>query len=73
MSSVRQEVIVKDLSDRRGAASVAQLLYEETQESIDQRELFITQRKIMNQSMPRAMTKPNKHDRKKIRKAMGKS
>lgn len=71
-SSVKHEVVVEALSDRRGSASHAQQLYAETEESITQRELFLTQRKLLNQSMPRSASKPNKHDRKKIRKVIGK-
>jgi ribosome-associated heat shock protein Hsp15 len=71
-SSVKHEVVVQALSDRRGSASQAQELYTETQESIEQRELFQTQRKLLNQAMPRSVSKPNKHDRRKIRKVIGK-
>lgn len=71
-SSVKHEVLVQAMAERRGSASQAQQLYVETQESIEQRELFVTQRKLLSQSMPRSAGKPNKHDRKKIRKVIGK-
>ncbi len=60
------------LSDKRGPAKVAQELYEETSESIEQRELKSQQRKLLNASMPRSQGKPDKHQRREIRKASGK-
>ena len=69
----KQDVIVLAMSERRGSATEAQKLYQETEESIAQREMNAAQRKILNQSMPRATKKPNKHERRKIRKVIGKS
>ncbi|MEJ2116276.1 MAG: S4 domain-containing protein, partial [Gammaproteobacteria bacterium] len=60
------------LSDKRGPAKVAQTLYEETPESIEQRELKSQQRKLLHASMPRSQGKPDKHQRREIRKASGK-
>ena len=60
------------LSARRGSASVAQLLYEETQESQDRRKFHREQRKILNASMPVSRNRPDKHQRKKIRTLLGK-
>lgn len=71
-AGAKQEVVVKGMNDRRGSATQAQQLYSETEESIVQRALFLAQRKLLNQSMPRSASKPNKHDRKKIRKVIGK-
>ena len=61
------------LSDKRGPAKEAQHLYEETAESIQQREQQSSQRKLLNASMPRSQGKPDKHQRRKIRKVSGKS
>lgn len=71
-ASVSFEVIVQRISEQRGPASEAEYLYQETEESITQRELFIAQKKLLNQSMPHSKGKPNKHDRKKIRRVIGK-
>ena len=61
------------LSEKRGPAKEAQRLYTETQASIEQREHQSQQRKIMNASLPRSQGKPDKHQRRQIRKASGKS
>ncbi len=71
-SQIKTIVEVIGLSDKRGPAKEAQLLYEETIESIQQRELNSQQRKILNASMPRSKGKPDKHQRKQIRKVSGK-
>ena len=60
------------LSDERGPAKVAQTLYKETLESIELREIKSQQRKLLNASMPRSQGKPDKHQRREIRKASGK-
>ena len=65
-------VVVKELSEKRGSAKIAQTLYEETNESIQERELKIQRRKLLNASMPKSQGKPDKHQRRKIRKARGK-
>jgi ribosome-associated heat shock protein Hsp15 len=58
-------VIVKGLAERRKSAPEAQLLYEETAESIEQRQLKTDQRKSQATHWP-ASTKPNKKDRRLI-------
>ena len=69
----KQEVVVSGVATQRRSASEAQLLYRESDESVAQRELTATQRKILNQGMPRTFKKPNKHERQKIREMMGKA
>lgn len=59
-------VIVKDLSVQRGNATIAQSLYEETQESIKRREYFAEQRKLANLARPD--TKPNKKQRRDLQR-----
>ena len=71
-SQVQSVVDVIALSDKRGPTKIAQTLYVETAESIQERELNSQQRKILNASMPRSKGKPDKHQRKEIRKASGK-
>ena len=72
-SQIQFVVVIKELSEKRGPAKQAQLLYEETEESIQQRELQSQQRKLLNASMPRSQGKPNKHQRRQLRKVSGKN
>ncbi len=69
----RFEIIVTGLSSRRGAASVAQTLYEETETSQLQRESETEKRKLAALQRPRSDYKPNKQERRKIRQFTGKS
>ncbi len=65
--SIEQTLIIKQLSDKRGPASIAQTLYEETQESIELREKLSRERKAMYAGMPQyAAKRPSKKDRRKI-------
>ncbi|MFZ9036271.1 MAG: RNA-binding S4 domain-containing protein [Francisellaceae bacterium] len=68
--SIRQGLDVKEitviaLADKRGAASVAQMLYEESSESIKRRELESAARKL-NPSGSWTSDKPNKKQRRQI-------
>ncbi|NHC04034.1 RNA-binding protein [Acinetobacter sp. 187] len=62
----KKTVIVKALSSVRGGAPQAQLLYEETAESIEKRELLSSQRKMHNLARPDH--RPSKKDRRDISK-----
>ncbi|WP_374572957.1 RNA-binding S4 domain-containing protein [Acinetobacter sp.] len=62
----KKSVLVKALSDVRGPAPVAQLLYEETEVSIARRELLASQRKLHNLARPEH--RPSKKDRRDIDK-----
>ena len=59
-------VIVQDLSDKRGPASVAQLLYQETDESIENREKEKELRKLAAVQMPHGEGRPTKRSRRLI-------
>ncbi|MDO5768465.1 MAG: S4 domain-containing protein [Psychrobacter sp.] len=59
-------VLVKALSLQRGNATVAQTLYEETDESINRREYYSEQRKLANLARPD--TKPNKKQRRDLQR-----
>ena len=59
-------VVVKDLSMQRGNATLAQNLYEETEESLKRREYFAEQRKLANLARPD--TKPNKKQRRDLQR-----
>lgn len=60
----KKTVVVKALSSVRGGAPAAQLLYEETTESIARRELHASQRKLHNLARPDH--RPSKKDRRDI-------
>jgi ribosome-associated heat shock protein Hsp15 len=67
-------VVVQGLSQQRGAAPVAQQLYEETPESLRLREAAAEQRRLNNE--PAASIehgRPTKRDRRSIDKAGGKN
>lgn len=61
-------VVVQNLSERRGPAPVARMLYQETEESVLQRESTAEQRRLANISRPRPSRRPDKRERRKIRK-----
>ena len=65
-------VVITELSEKRGPAKQAQLLFEETEESIQKREQQSQQRKLLNASMPRTQGKPDKYQRRQIRRVSGK-
>lgn len=60
--SHEKTVIVQGLSEKRGPATIAQELYQETAESIKNRETLALQR----QSMPKTEGKPDKRQRRQI-------
>lgn len=62
----QKTIIIKALSDNRGSATIAQTLYDETDESISTREFFAEQRKLQNLARP--STKPDKKQRRDIKK-----
>lgn len=57
-------VRVLELSDKRGSASIAQMLYQETEQSKALRDAVNIQRK--NHAMPAPVKRPDKRDRAKI-------
>lgn len=57
-------VVVKSLSAVRGGAPQAQLLYDETEQSIAKREFYSSQRKLANLARPD--NRPTKRDRRLI-------
>ena len=60
------EITVKGLSNRRGPAKEAQLLYSEHEESIKKREKLAEQRKLNAAQFPHAERRPDKRDRRRI-------
>ena len=65
-------VDVAGLNDKRGPAKEAQNLYQETPQSIEEQKNKSQQRKLLNASMPKSKGKPDKHQRREIRKVIGK-
>jgi ribosome-associated heat shock protein Hsp15 len=58
----RRTVVVTGLADKRGPASVAQTLFEETAESVARGE----QRRLERQAEPRPVGRPSKVDRRRL-------
>lgn len=59
-------IAVRALSERRGPASEAALLYEETAESRQRREQLSEQRRLHHPAFPRPIGRPTKQDRRRI-------
>ncbi len=69
----RYEVIVIDLSERRGSACHAQSLYRETEISIEKRDVEAEKRKLAMMQCPHSESRPDKKQRRQIRQFNGKS
>ena len=65
-SGIVVEAEVVALSDRRGNATAAALLYAETPESIGAREAFVAARRADAQAAPRFPGRPTKRERRKL-------
>lgn len=59
-------VIVEALTTQRGNASAAQVLYSETEESVERRAYYAEQRKLANLARPD--NKPNKKERRDLQR-----
>lgn len=64
--AVRRVVVVRDLADRRGPASVAHTLYEETPESIAARERQALERRLARPPGADLAGRPTKQDRRRL-------
>ncbi|HEV2611599.1 MAG TPA: RNA-binding S4 domain-containing protein [Noviherbaspirillum sp.] len=64
--STEWEVVVKDLSDKRGPASVAQTLYAETEASMAKRQEQAEQRRYFREPSSTIKGRPTKRDRRLI-------
>lgn len=60
------EIDVLALSEQRGPASAARLLYAETQASVQRREQSAATRKMAALSTPLTPERPNKHQRRQL-------
>lgn len=65
---ITQTIIVKNLSDKRGPAKLAQTLYEETDQSKLEREILAEKRKIARAGYSSPIGKPSKRDRRELSK-----
>jgi ribosome-associated heat shock protein Hsp15 len=63
---VRMELVVRGLAEKRGPASVAATLYEETPESIARREQRASERKLARPLGADLGARPTKRDRRRL-------
>jgi ribosome-associated heat shock protein Hsp15 len=61
------EIVVTGISDRRGTASAAQLLYCETESSVQRRQAEAEKRKLAMMQRPQTTGRPDKKQRRQIR------
>lgn len=66
------QVAVRVLSDKRGPASVAQTLYEETPQSLAEREAQAAMRKLGKEPAREIKGRPTKRDRRRLADLSGK-
>lgn len=64
-------LVISALSEQRGPAKVAQLLYNETDESIEQREILSSRRRMERAGLQVPDSKPSKKDRRSLKKLRG--
>jgi ribosome-associated heat shock protein Hsp15 len=65
---VRRTVVVRGTAERRGPAREAALLYEETPESVAERERAAAERRAAGQSVVNLGGRPTKRDRRRFEK-----
>jgi ribosome-associated heat shock protein Hsp15 len=69
-AALTRTVVVRAISQQRGGAPAAQLLYEETPESLRLRELAKEQRRLHTEpATSQAQGRPTKRDRRSLQKA----
>lgn len=66
------EIIVRGLSEKRGPASRAQALYEETEASVEKRRKEAEIRKMERLARPMPERRPDKKERRQLRRMVGK-
>jgi ribosome-associated heat shock protein Hsp15 len=67
------EVIVTELSERRGSACAAQALYRETETSVEKRGSEAEKRRLAMMQRPHSASRPDKKQRRQIRQFNRKS
>jgi ribosome-associated heat shock protein Hsp15 len=68
IGQVRRTVVVRGTAERRGPARDAALLYEETEESVAERERAAAERRAAGQSVVNLGGRPTKRDRRRFEK-----
>ncbi|MGE0624048.1 MAG: RNA-binding S4 domain-containing protein [Pseudomonadales bacterium] len=63
-----ETIVVEGLSEQRGNAQAASLLYRETPESVERREAEVARRRMERAGLTVPSTRPSKRDRREIRK-----
>jgi ribosome-associated heat shock protein Hsp15 len=66
LGQTRRTVVVTGLADRRGSATVAATLYEETPDSIEQRERIQLERRLARPLGSDLGERPTKQDRRRL-------
>ncbi len=66
-----ETIIVEGLSEERGNATRARLLYRETARSIERREAEVARRRMERAGLTVPASRPSKRDRREIRKLKG--
>lgn len=67
------EIVIRRLADRRGSAKVAQTLYEESPQSVEDRHVLMEQQKINRMQSPRPPQRPGKRDRRFLLREKGRA
>jgi ribosome-associated heat shock protein Hsp15 len=68
MGQIKRVVVILATAERRGPATEAALLYEETPESIAARERFVAERRMAAMPAPERGGRPTKRDRRRLDK-----
>jgi ribosome-associated heat shock protein Hsp15 len=66
IAALRRTVVVQGVADKRGPASVAATLYEETPESIAERERHVAERRLTRPLGADLGARPTKQDRRRL-------
>lgn len=71
-NSQQFEITIRGLSEKRGPAKVAESLYEETPESLERRKKEAEIRRMERMARPMPERRPDKKQRRQLRKMVGK-
>ena len=66
IGDLRWTVVVRGIADRRGSATVAATLYEETEESRAKREQHVAERRLAHPPGAQSGARPTKQDRRRL-------
>ena len=71
IGQVRRTVVIRGVAPRRGPASEAQQLYDETPESVERRERQAAEAKLARPPIPITGPRPTKRDRRRMENTPG--